>query len=245
MITHNGANAVKVYCDGVLVGSSGYAIDIVKDDLIVGYSKQCQIDDIQVFNVALTEAEVGVLTRSLGQSLAPSVLPATASVQVDDGATLTASTGYFEAVALTGAGTVDLANGAQARVADASAFTGTLSGTGALATKTAVADATVSCDVVVDGAWTIADGTKPGVQTSGRVFVPASGVLTVTNPDASKAVDCVLAKGAQGVQAPAGVDGWMSTLVADKWRTAFSISDDGTQFMCRTKPRLGLFLVVQ
>lgn len=248
VITHNGVNEMRVYCDGALVPNDWWmtkAINVKKGDLVVGNSKQCQIDDIQIFNVALTAAEVGVLTRSLGRSASPDVLSATVSVQVDDGATLTASTGYFEAAALTGAGTVDLANGVQARVADASAFTGTLSGTGALATKSAVADATASCDVVVDGAWTIADGTKPGVQTSGRVFVPASGVLTVANPDATKAVDCVLAKGAQGVQATGGVDGWTSTLVADKWRTAFSISDDGTQFMCRTKPRLGLFLIVK
>lgn len=243
VLTHDGSNGVKVYCDGVQVGSQNQIVSIDAGDLVVGDSKQCQIDDIQIFDVALTPVEVGVLTRSLGQTTFPGVIPATASVHVDGGATLTASTGYFEVASLAGAGTIDLANGALMRVADASAFTGALSGSGALASRSAMADATVSCDVVVDGAWTITDVTKPGVQTSGRVFVPTTGVLTVTNPDKNKVVDCVLVRGGQGVQASGGVDGWTSSLAEDKWRTAFSLSDDGTSFRARIKPRKGLIVI--
>lgn len=93
------------------------------------------VDDIQVFDGALSEEEVLSLTRKLyfgdearaGRAMAPD-----SPVRVEEGATLRFEGPGHVVGSLTGAGRVELANGASVVLSAVDAFTGTFSGEGAL-----------------------------------------------------------------------------------------------------------------
>lgn len=94
------------------------------------------VDDVQVFDGALSEEEVLLLTRKLhfgdgvraGRATAPD-----SPVCVEEGATLQFEGPGHTVGSLSGAGRVELANGASVVLSAVDAFTGTFSGEGALA----------------------------------------------------------------------------------------------------------------
>lgn len=94
------------------------------------------VDDVQVFDGALSEEEVLLLTRKLhfgdgvraGRATAPD-----SPVCVEEGATLRFEGPGHTVGSLSGAGRVELANGASVVLSAVDAFTGTFSGEGALA----------------------------------------------------------------------------------------------------------------
>lgn len=95
------------------------------------------VDDVQIFDRALSAGEIDLITRRLaagaGKSEAetPSVLPGTASASVADGAMLNISSTETLA-SISGAGTVNISPLATLTVRSLSGFTGRLTGYGSV-----------------------------------------------------------------------------------------------------------------
>lgn len=197
-IVYNAENkSLQIYRDAKLVYSAtGKTFSINPTMLKWGcvgtsYFVNLRLDDMRIYNEALTCGQVEELARRVRGSMRAQeaeVLPAASPVVVDAGATLAAMGLKDHAVgALRGAGTVDVRGGASFRAADYSAFTGTISGTGFLRLADAVrvpSTATVTADVRIDApllARANAGTATPFVTTSGRVVVPSTGTIRVSD----------------------------------------------------------------
>ena len=190
--TYDGST-VSAYRDGVLQGSwTGQIIDIKPQDLFLGYRPNrntyctCDIDDVRVWNSALSAAQVRVLAQSLGTDEVGSAVPAASPVTVDAGATLkVAGTGH-EAGSLAGGGTVRIDSYSALTVNGGGAFAGTLSGCGSLVLKSGADLSTASADgftgeIRAEGGTVLLNGSFSGgiasVASGGRVVGGAQRTL--------------------------------------------------------------------
>ena len=139
-------DVVKCYLDGVEVSEArNKPMNIVDERFHIGSDLNSSdepnnkfkglVDDVQVFNCALSAGEIDLITRRLaagaGKSApeSPTVLPDTATITVSDGAMLNVqATETVKAVA--GAGTVSVAPLASLTVEDLRGFSGSLVGYG-------------------------------------------------------------------------------------------------------------------
>ena len=198
-----------------------------------------RLDDLRLYNTALTGAQVAELARAVRQGAAPietTVLPPEARVEVAAGATFSAR-GVVDCVlgTLSGAGRVDIGGGSTLRAADYAAFAGTVSGAGCLDFDGAArmpSAATVEADVRMEALrLAVADAGRadPFVTTAGRVLVPATGRVTfpdAAGPGALAGKRWTLAKGAS-VTLPDDLSGWtVSPEPSVGW--TFKASEDGT-----------------
>lgn len=147
--TGGSTNVYCFYMDGVPVADKvkGPDMNIVDERLDIGGdpypdgSRHGQfsglVDDVQIFDRALSAGEIDLITRRLaagaGKSEAetPSVLPGTASASVADGAMLNISSTETLA-SISGAGTVNISPLATLTVRSLSGFTGRLTGYGSV-----------------------------------------------------------------------------------------------------------------
>ena len=147
--TGGSTNVYCFYMDGVPVADKveGPDMNIVDERLDIGgdpYSDGSRhgqfsglVDDVQIFDRALSAGEIDLITRRLaagaGKSEAetPSVLPGTASASVADGAMLNISSTETLA-SISGAGTVNISPLATLTVRSLSGFTGRLTGYGSV-----------------------------------------------------------------------------------------------------------------
>ncbi|MBQ6341165.1 MAG: hypothetical protein IJI36_18670 [Kiritimatiellae bacterium] len=141
VMTYDGiAKTLKLYRDGVYVTqSTGVNLNIEAKNFYVGWREGwgssgmlSYIDDLQLFDVALTAAEVRTLTRALETgSVAPVLRPET-PVAVDEGATLEVAGECHIVQSLTSAGTLAFRDAGRLEVTGATAVTGDLRGAGTL-----------------------------------------------------------------------------------------------------------------
>jgi len=147
--TGGSTNVYCFYMDGVPVADKveGPDMNIVDERLDIGgdpYPDGSRhgkfsglVDDVQIFDRALSAGEIDLITRRLaagaGKSEAetPSVLPGTASASVADGAMLNISSTETLA-SISGAGTVNISPLATLTVRSLSGFTGRLTGYGSV-----------------------------------------------------------------------------------------------------------------
>lgn len=180
------------YRDGALVVEAGnIELDLGSDSFYVGYNANGEknpdalVDDLQIFDRALTAEQVKILARALETGSAGPVLPAASPVTVAAGATLAVKGEGHVIRSLAGAGTVSLANGAALTLAGGSDFAGKLLGNGLVefATDASLKSAEqVTANVrypenaVIDGAET------PVLVTTGTVCLPATATIRLSSP---------------------------------------------------------------
>lgn len=173
-----------------------------------------KLDEVKVYNVALSEGQVRLAMRA-EMNPGSAVLPKSAEVTVDAGATLQTRGGVNEVAALAGAGTVDVGLSSRFAAADYSGFTGKITGEGALryTGATMPSGVTVESDVEIAAlALKLSDAgsATPLLTTSGKVVLAASGTCTIEG--AAKASDLdgcewAIAKGAS-VSLPTDFSDW-------------------------------------
>ena len=134
------AKTMKLYRDGVYVTqATGVNLNIEGKNFYVNWRNAwgtttvtSNIDDLQLFDVALSAAEVRTLARALESgSVAPVLRPET-PVTVDEGATLEVAGECHVVQSLTSAGTLAFRDAGRLEVTSATAVTGDLRGAGTL-----------------------------------------------------------------------------------------------------------------
>lgn len=218
---NNVTKELRMYVDGALVGTkTDVSLNIEKGDaLTVGMQTvnnsttllTASIDDIKIYDRALTDAEVRLAVRQLHGENGARVIESS-PVTVAAGATLavegpghsltgltvsdgtldiayesdfTPNAGAFAVGTLTGFGILNLTNGVVCTVDEAEAFGGTVRvGSGASFAEAASGGVMAGDVLVDDGAILVAPavGAKATVRTTGRVELPAA--LTVVLPGA-------------------------------------------------------------
>ena len=140
MVYDGKGKTMKLYRDGVyVVQSTGVNLNIEPRNFYVGWREGWNtdamisyIDDLQLFDKALTAAEVRTLTRALETGSVGPVLRPETPVTVDDGATLEVSGECHVVQTLACAGTLAFKDAGRLEVTGTTAMTGNLAGTGTL-----------------------------------------------------------------------------------------------------------------
>lgn len=234
VVGDNATGTLKMYRDGRLERSfTGFTYDIEPGDFFLNCDKNgwhgtgvagyC-IDDVQIFDKALSAYEVMTLARSLERGSVGPILPKESAVTVDDGARLQVETDDQTLASLAGAGEVFLAGSAWLGIDDAHAFTGAVTGLGMLAISNTVKGATISANVELASELTVGNAADdlPLATTTRSVTVPSSGrVVFTTHP---RGGTYVLARGAE-IRAPNGVAGWTSNIDNLGSPVVFSVAD--------------------
>lgn len=139
VIVYDGAK-LRHYRDGRLIKTSSNAlIDLRPQDLYLGHLKPANrysggsVDDLGIYDVALTADEVRRLTEDLATGASSAgALPPSTDITVDADATLQVSGTDHAVRSLTGSGRLSLAPGSSLAVESPVAFAGSLSGSGTL-----------------------------------------------------------------------------------------------------------------
>lgn len=195
------------------IGEGDFYLNGERDTGAVG----AVIDDVQIFDRALSPQEVAMLTRSLATGKVGQVLSPASSVTVAAGAKLTVSGEELRAKSMAGAGEVVIDAGSGFAATSWTGFTGSVSGLGrVLLAKdgTELTAANVSADVGLEGGTLALDYENldtPRVKTTGVVRFPATGTLKLVNAGARVgnwfgSVFTVAACG--GYEGPATTAGW-------------------------------------
>lgn len=175
------------------------------------------IDDVQIFDRALSPQEVATLTRSLETGKAGQILSPTSPVTVSAGAKLTVSGERLRARSMAGAGEVVVDAGSTFAATSWTGFSGTVSGLGlVLIAKDGAgpAEANVSCDVELEEgtlALDYKDLDTPRVKTTGVVRFPPTGTLKLVTEGARASKWCgrlFTIAACAGYEGPATTAGW-------------------------------------
>ena len=197
-------------CD---IGEGDLYLNADPDDVS---ASQAYLDDVRIYDKALSPYEVQVLSRSLATGSMGPVLPPESPVTVAAGATLVADGENHAVKSIAGAGDVTITGGSTLLAGAWTGFSGSIGGYGRLllaAGAPVPAAATVSADVsFADDTVTLtaANVESPLVRTSGRVFLPAKGTVRLTDATSEAAWQGVSFKLAEcsGYVGPATTDGW-------------------------------------
>ncbi|HNX34761.1 MAG TPA: hypothetical protein PKM57_09040 [Kiritimatiellia bacterium] len=219
---------LKMFRDGRRESTrTDFDINILAQDLYLNCNNAgtsytgCLIDDVRIFDQALTDDEAITLSRSLEKGAVGAVIPANSDVEVALGATLKVEGEGHVVKSLAGAGEVFLNGPSTLQPGTADALTGTVRGTGTLVLDVAMANATVSANVAIPDGADLAADSLPLATTSGTLFVPANGTVTfAAHPQPGRYVI------ATGTQAEAATDlaGWTAgNINPDGWGTSFSL----------------------
>ena len=227
------AGVVTVYRDGKQTDRiTGATSALVASDLWLNCVKAhtsantCYLDDVCIYDVALTKDEVAVLSRSLKTGLSGAVVSAETSLKVDAGATVNAQGGRIGVKGLNGAGVVSLTGGTTLAVDDMSAFSGSVSGAGCLKLSGST-QATIGCPVELaeNGTFASTGGVTPCVETSRRVIVPETGRLAF-DAVPHGLVKQVIAKGSE-LMLPSSFNGWSCTFADGETTRVKFFAEDG------------------
>lgn len=238
---------LRCYLDGALmyehVGSVTLAfnpVDVIFGaaafDATTGTASSFQtgvtMDDLAIWDAALDASQVRAHVRALrfGGDATKPVLPAASPVTVDAGATLRAEETFHRVASLAGAGTVEIAGSASFAAASWTGFTGAVCGLGELVlegSERLPAAASVSANVRFAGITVTADdatATEPFVTTTGRVTVPAAGVLTFAGGTAVPGRAYPIARG-DSYDLPADTSGWTVSPATGTGKVKFRVRD--------------------
>lgn len=140
MVYDGTGKTMKLYRDGAyVVQSTGVSLNVAAQNFYVGWREGwgtsgmlSYIDDLQLFDKALTAAEVRTLTRALETGSVGPVLRPETPVTVDEGATLEVSGECHVVQSLACAGALAFKDAGQLEVTGATAVSGELLGAGTL-----------------------------------------------------------------------------------------------------------------
>lgn len=189
---------LRLYRDGALVGRATKAFSINPTTLQWGcvggrYFNNLRMDDLRIYDEALSPGDVAQVVRSVRYGagvIGPQpVLSADSPVVVAAGATLEAHGAEAHgAKSLSGADAVKVVGAAAFHAGDYAGFSGTIGGTGRLLVEkgqTIPLDAAqISADVgFMDDVVVVssASSATPLVRASGKVLLPASGTLKLSD----------------------------------------------------------------
>ena len=212
------------------------------------------IDDLQVFGVALSQAQIRTLLRNLPGESDGRILPAASPLSVAAGATLKIEGPAHTVGSLSGAGTLNLAKGGEFTLPAASAFSGALTGAGILHLQDGIlpfSDLSAFAGVIDPGTalkLTLASASPdvPGLQCAGSVVLPASLEVRFTDQPAAGTYTVV---DAGSLNLPDDFTGWTvcgpggQVLAADDWRCTFAAV--GGKIILTLKERKGLMLIIR
>jgi hypothetical protein len=197
------------------------------------------IDDLRIYDRALTMDEALTLSRSLEKGTVGPVIPDNSDVSVSAGATLKVEGEGHAVKSLAGAGDLFLNGPTTFDPGAATNFTGTVRGTGTLKLASPVAATTVSANVEISAGAELAGEALPLVSTSGTLLVPASGSVTFAARPTQKRY--VIAEGTS-VAAADGIAGWTTDLNREYWKSTFSL--EGGAFVLNLKTS-GVTIIVR
>ncbi len=237
------------YRDGACVGTSdNIALDLGSDNFYVGYNATGErmpdalVDDLQIFDCALTAEQVKILARSLETGSAGPVLPAASPVTVAAGATLAVKGEGHVIRSLAGAGTVSLANGAALTLAGGTDFAGCLLGNGLfdLAADASLKNATqVTANVRYPESAVIDGATTPVLVTTGTVCLPATATLRL--PSSLNVGSYTVLKGGRLRLASSDLSGWTVEGLPSGTRYKLRVTDTEVQVSIKG----GLALIIR
>lgn len=237
------------YRDGACVGEAGnIALDLGSDNFYVGYNANGErmpyalVDDLQIFDRALTAEQVKILARSLETGSAGPVLPATSPVTVEAGATLAVKGEGHVIRSLAGAGTVSLANGAALTLAGGTDFAGSLLGNGLVdlgADASLKNAAQVTANVRFPEGTTIDCSTTPVLVTTGTVCLPATATLRL--PSSLNVGAYTLLTGGRLRLASSDLSGWTVEGLPSGTRCKLRVTDTAVQVSVKG----GLALIIR
>ena len=221
-------NVVKCYLDGVEVSDDrNTSINIVDERLDIGSDLAKEggrsgyfsglIDDVQVYNCALSAGEIDLITRRLAAGAGESAprTPAVANTEVSVGiaGNSVLRVRSTESVkSLSGAGDVEIASLSSLSVDGISGFSGQVSGAGVMR---------ISDGAVLD----FGDGSVPVLRSSGIVEL---GVGVSVNSSLPRGAHVLIQ-----ADAFSGVDNLSTWTQADGKRVRFKISPDGKNLTMR------------
>lgn len=218
------AGIIRMFRDGILensiedspvaLGDGDLYLNAGPNDAVTTWS---YLDDVRIYDKALSPYEVQILSRSLATGKVGSVLPVEGPVVVNAGATLSIDCEGLAVKSVSGLGDVVLAAGSTFEADDWVGFSGSVTGRGTLLvsdkaagpTSGSVSTAVSFADNTV--ALVAANSARPRVVTSGRVWLPKSGNLKLLDEGASvpqwygkvfRIADC------SGYEGPQDTTGW-------------------------------------
>ena len=192
------AKTLSAYRDGNLVGSKAYesSFAATPDVFYLGYRPdkgiyaQCYLDDVRIFDRALTPMQVKALTRSLETGSVGPSLPASGTVTIDAGATLEVLGAGHSVPTLEGAGTLEVPRLGSVTLNNAANFSGAVTGLGSLYLK-----GKVGAGIDFSGfrgmmslanEINVSSDALPVISSPNSVVaLPSKGTLTITNGGAS------------------------------------------------------------
>ncbi len=217
---------------------------------------KCYLDDVRVFDRALTAAQVRALAQSLETGAVGPALPAEGAVTVAEAATLRAVGVGTVVPSLSGTGRVEVEGGASLTLKDAAEFKGTVGGCGSLYLA-GTFGGTFAADFagrlgLSDTLETDANGTGlPVASYPDRVLtIPEKGTLTLKYDDVSqlKFRRLVLAE-AKELDVPADFSEWkVEPEDGEHYRPKFFVETgkDGLQrFVVRMHYKRGIALIIR
>ena len=168
-ITHH-SNEVNLYVDGELHASGSGSTSLGNTTFEISRGFKGLIDDIRIYDKALTAAEVRTIADALEAGCTgaspTSVLTASPDVAIASGATLKVAS-VENVNSLSGAGTVILSPNARLTVGDWSGFSGNLSGAGQIG-------------IANGSTLAFGDGSSPILATSGTLALGANVSVTTS-----------------------------------------------------------------
>ena len=168
-ITHH-SNEVNLYVDGELHASVSGSTSLGNTTFEISRGFKGLIDDIRIYDKALTAAEVRTIADALEAGCTgaspTSVLTASPDVAIASGATLKVAS-VENVNSLSGAGTVILSPNARLTVGDWSGFSGNLSGAGQIG-------------IANGSTLAFGDGSSPILATSGTLALGANVSVTTS-----------------------------------------------------------------
>lgn len=193
---------VRYYRGAQLLSSSSLTFTLKATTLQWGnvgssYFTQLRLDDLRLYNTALTPAQVAALAgavryggiRTDAETVDTPTLATNQTLAVASSALLEVGGVAHERVAaITGAGTVKIRGGATFETPDYSGFTGTVTGGGQLLVQQGQTIPLVASQIAsdvgfADNTVVVSSATKttPLVKTSGRVVLPQNGVIRLSD----------------------------------------------------------------
>ena len=164
------SNYIYVYVDGELYDSASGSASLGSETLKISDGFKGLIDDIRIYDKALTAAEVRTIADALEAGCTgaspTSVLTASPDVAIASGATLKVAS-VENVNSLSGAGTVVLSPNARLTVGDWSGFSGNLSGAGQIG-------------IANGSTLAFGDGSSPILATSGTLALGANVSVTTS-----------------------------------------------------------------
>ena len=202
----------------------------VISDYVASPTDSCQIDDLAIFDCALTKEQVKKHARSvIGIAADATVLPTVSPVTVEDNATLRVLNGNEKFKSLSGAGDVEISRSSSLTLNGIDNFTGRILGPGDLFLGGKVqltSKVAVENPITITSITTDKDGTTlPMVDGRDKIAVASSGVFTLENDRQIVSKMYPIARNVTEYVLPEDASGWKLVPESKLARFSFVVRD--------------------